>query len=236
MVLVSCQCDVFIRPGQLGFSWPTGLLFHSRTKKPNPVMKYYDDMGSFVAKQNTPPVEKYTTLLCYIAVGRNSRSQIFVTTVRLSMLVDCGRLFALLSHFLNTLPAIKDRNYRLWTMLRVEDFRPPQVINCRFLSLHSAAKQQKQQQLARLRRRQRPSRRWGTTAEADTPTSEQCQRHAPPRSALLLPLLFPKTTHPYCCVTILDSSKLGSRKAQRFVVHTVTTTTTTTITTMYIPW
>ena len=124
----------------------------------------------------------------------------------------------------------------------IEDGRPSQVINCRLLTtyyIYSAAKQQifqKQQQLARWRRRQRPSRRWGTTAEADTPTSEQCQRHAPPRSALLLPLLFPKSTHPYCCVTILDSSKLGSRKAQRstFVVHSVTASATSTTTTTVV--
>ena len=47
-MLVSCSCDVFIRPGQLGFSWPTRLLFHSKPKKPNPIPKCYDDMGTFV--------------------------------------------------------------------------------------------------------------------------------------------------------------------------------------------
>ena len=47
-MLLSWSCDVFIRPGQLGFFWPTRLSFHSTPKKTNPIPKNYDDMGTFV--------------------------------------------------------------------------------------------------------------------------------------------------------------------------------------------
>ena len=40
MMPVSCSCDVFIRPGQLGLSWPTRLLFHSKPQKTNPILKF----------------------------------------------------------------------------------------------------------------------------------------------------------------------------------------------------
>ena len=44
-LLVPRSCDVLIRSGQLGFSWPTRL-FTLQTPKPNPGPDVYDDMGT----------------------------------------------------------------------------------------------------------------------------------------------------------------------------------------------
>ena len=39
MTVVSCSCDVFIRPGRHGFSWPTTVLAHAKPQKNRPNSK-----------------------------------------------------------------------------------------------------------------------------------------------------------------------------------------------------
>ena len=48
MTVISCSCDVFVRPGQHGFSWPTRLLAHTKPQNPDPISKFHDDMDTFV--------------------------------------------------------------------------------------------------------------------------------------------------------------------------------------------
>ena len=48
MTVVSCSCDVFIRPGRHDFSRLTTVLAHAKPKEPDPISKFHDDMDTVV--------------------------------------------------------------------------------------------------------------------------------------------------------------------------------------------